>query len=110
METVKKYNGYSSFETWTLALWMNNDQGSYERYRELAREIREIQGRKAAEYLSKREVEVVALAEALREEFEEDSPVAQHISVYADLMNAALAEVDWHELASNLLDDITEES
>lgn len=109
MENEKTYNGWRNYETWLVALWMDNDQGSYESFRELAREIREIKGREPSKYLSKQEVDIATLADALRDEFDEASPVAEQSSVYADLMNAALSEVDWHEIAEHLLDEILED-
>jgi hypothetical protein len=109
MENDKKYNGHANHETWLVALSIDNDRGSYDFFRELAREVREAKGRKPSEYLSKREADANALAEALRDQFEEDSPVADHASVYADLMNAAFSEVDWHEIANSLLEEITED-
>jgi hypothetical protein len=104
------YQGYRSYETWAVALWMDNDQASYQHYRELAKEIREVKGRNPDDYLSKRETDAMALADALRGEFEEASPVADQASVYADLMNAALLEVDWFELANQLLEGLAEEA
>lgn len=109
MEKEKTYNGHANYETWLVALWMDNDRGSQDYYRELAHEVSNAKGRKPSEYLSKREVDASTLASALRDEFEEASPVAEHASVYADLMNAALSEVNWYELATSLLDEITEE-
>ena len=35
MEKEGTYNGYTNYETWAVALWMDNDQGSYAHYREL---------------------------------------------------------------------------
>ena len=43
------------------------------------------------------------LADALREFVGEFNPVADQSSVFADLMDDALGEVDWHELADSFL-------
>lgn len=110
MQSEKRYNGHANYETWLVAIWMDNDQGSYEFFREMARDVREDKDHTPSKHLSKREVEAYALAEALKNQFEEDSPVADHASVYADLMNAAFSEVNWHELARGLLDEIAEEA
>ena len=36
--TNKEYNGWYNWETWCVNLWMDNDQGSHEMWREVARE------------------------------------------------------------------------
>ena len=33
-----EYNGWYNYETWLVNLWMDNDQGSQEMWREHARE------------------------------------------------------------------------
>ena len=45
------------------------------------------------------------LADHLEDEFEEHSPITDS-SVYADLLSAALSEVNWQEIAKSLLEDI----
>ena len=45
----------------------------------------------------------ICIADALREFVDELSPVADQSSVFADLMDAALGEVDWHEIADSIL-------
>lgn len=109
MQNENRYNGHANYETWLVAIWIYNDQGSYEFFRDLAREVQSEIDRKPNEYLSKQESDANALAAALREQFEEESPVADQASVYADLMNAAFSEVDWHEIATGLLDELTEQ-
>jgi hypothetical protein len=107
MEQEKTCNGFANYETWVVSLWMSNDQGSYEFFRELARRIRDCDNMVTA-HLSKEENDAVALADALREEFEVGSPTRGESTVYADLMAAALCEVDWYEIAENLLNDIAD--
>ena len=34
--TNKEYNGWYNWETWSVNLWMDNDQGSHEMWREIA--------------------------------------------------------------------------
>ena len=29
MKTVKEYNGYKNYQTWNVALWLNNDESLY---------------------------------------------------------------------------------
>lgn len=37
--TKKEYNGWQNYETWNVALWLDNEQGSYNYWRERAEEI-----------------------------------------------------------------------
>ena len=35
------YNGWSNYETWNVALWLDNDEGSYNYWQDRTREIAE---------------------------------------------------------------------
>ena len=108
MQERKKYNGFANYETWAVSLWMGNDRENYERYRDLAGSVVTECAGDVQEFLSRKEAKALALAEVLQDDFHEFSPVRREASVYADLMNAALEEVDWYELAEDLLHDIGE--
>src|SRR5207237_6827289 len=99
----KGYNGWTNYETWNVALWIDNEQGSYNHRRELAREA--CVNAEAGRSFTRKESATQILAGLLKEWIEEGNPVAKQASVYADLVNAALSEVNWHELAENWLED-----
>lgn len=88
---MSSYNGWSNYETWVVKLWMDNESGSQDYWRE-----------EAAQYLDS-ECPRADLADALKGWHEENMPELH--GVYADLMNAALGSVDWHEIATNLLSE-----
>ncbi len=93
------YNGWPNYETWNVALWLSNDEGLYHRSREMAEE--------ATAY----DEPVFALADELREFVddlaEQTCPGSRSgASFVCDLLGAALSDVDWHEIASNLLSEI----
>lgn len=33
---TKGYNGWTNYETWCVSLWLDNDSGSYDHWRERA--------------------------------------------------------------------------
>jgi hypothetical protein len=92
---TKGYNGWSNYETWCVHLWLTNEEGSYRYWREEA-------GR---HWREGRENATETLAEQLKSELEEASPI-QEASLFSDLLNAALGEVDWFEVAVAFLEDV----
>ena len=94
--TKKEYNGWTNYETWLVKLWIDNEQGSQEYWQERAEDNvkRDEDG------------DIRALAEELKDQHEEMLPKLEGFA--ADLMNAALSEVDWHEIAGSLIDDYRE--
>lgn len=111
----KKYNGWTNYETWNVKLWMNNDQGSYEHYKELTAEVwKGARGGRPSTLESRKDIATHDLSDLLKDEFEEAwqeimEAAGKHIhmssSVWADLVGAALSEVNWREIAESLLED-----
>ena len=94
METTKTYNGWTNYETWSVGLYMNNDEGSYTYWKEQA----------------DGDLDVASLAAMIKEEHEDAIPESlDSIGFATDLLNAAMSEVDWHELASHILEAAEEE-
>ena len=103
----KKYNGWTNYETWAVALWMDNDRLSYQYWREATREARsEAPGCKqvtngiwdvdaAARFL---------IADWLKEDFGDKAPTSEP-TVYSDLLQASLESVNWQEIAEHLLEE-----
>ncbi len=106
--TGDTYNGWTNYETWATALWIDNEQGSYTASREMAREQLDA-AREDPEDLwdDERRQARYYLAAALSEEFEEAAPDLG-ASVWADLLGRALGRVDWTEIAENLIDEMAE--
>jgi hypothetical protein len=98
----KTYNGWTNYETWNVALWIDNDQSSYTYWREIAKEC--IEAAVASSYMTKDENAVARMAIKLKEEIVDNEGPDLGASMYMDLLNAALREVNWHEIAKHLID------
>jgi hypothetical protein len=101
MSATKTYNGWTNYETWAVKLWMDNEQGSHEAGRELAREAWRYA--RADRVCTRRERAQIDLAGHLKDEYEEAMPEVG--GVWGDLLRAAFSEVNWHEIAGAMLDD-----
>lgn len=100
----QKYNGWSNYETWTVSLWLGNDEATHNYWTDAAH--RSIRDSEANRYMTKREAAEIALADRLKDEVNAGNRV-QGASLYADLLNAALSEVNWHEIAKSMIEDIS---
>ena len=108
--TEKTYNGWSNYETWAVSLWLDNERTSYDYWREQAEQHRQkaptchqvLDGIWTAAEATK-----FNLADQLNEV--EDGVPLSEASMYTDLLNASLAEVNWHEIAEHLLADTVEQ-
>lgn len=99
----KQYNGWTNYETWLLALWIDNEQGSHGYWRERAAEI--LDESEGDKIFSKVDRAKLDLSKALKEEIEEANPV-QDNGFFCDLMTSALQSVNYYEIASNWIDEI----
>jgi hypothetical protein len=81
------YNGWTNYETWCVALWLSNEEGMYHTIRELVRDV-EDRGKAAG---------------AIRAYLEALNPLADQASVFADLINEALRQVNWLEVAESFI-------
>ncbi len=101
MTNDKRYNGWTNYETWNVKLWLGNDEGVYNYCRETAQEAWD--NTEASKHLTHSEEAATVLANSLKAMHEENMPEVE--GVYADLLNAALSEVDWYEIAQAIIED-----
>ena len=87
-----EYNGWYNYETWVVALWLQNDSGSCAYWEEVTNEV----------------YDVYELSQRIENEIEEDDPTANEASLYADLMSAAISECNFDEIAYHFWDDYRE--
>jgi hypothetical protein len=83
MSELTGYNGWSNYETWLVALWLNNDQASYSALEEL----------KAEDESDYRKAE--SLEELVRELYD-----FEPVGIVADLVNSAFGRVNWVEIVT----------
>jgi len=104
----ERYNGWKNYETWAVALWIDNEQSSYTHWREQAaehfKEVTERESQKAISMDQYRDARS-ALAWELRGAFEGESPLLDQATLYSDLLTAALERVNWYEVAEHLIDE-----
>jgi len=109
MSDDKRYNGWANYETWNVKLWLDNDQGSEEYWREAATECFEDAEAKAP--FTKSEVARRKLASMLEDSIDESAHEIlkagnAESSMFADILLASLHEVNWDEIADAFLEDV----
>ena len=98
---TKTYNGWTNYETWNVALWIDNDAGIKDYWRDRATNWLAISI--ADKIFTVKERATLDLADELKEEFIDGMPDLGP-STYTDLLNSALSEVNWHEIAKHLIE------
>ena len=101
------YNGHTNYETWCVALWLGYDEATYHTVRSMAANAKEAartDRRVAQGYWEAERAPLYLLAEALKELVDEAAPDLGQ-TLFSDLLNAALSEVDWQDVAEGFLED-----
>jgi hypothetical protein len=110
------YNGWTNYETWLLGLWIDNEESSSTYWNGRGREAFDSAAGSCSAYakftgreiFTQRERAAIALADDLKTDFEEAScnmleEAGHSASFWADLIGAALSEVNWREVAEHYL-------
>lgn len=101
---AERYNGWTNYATWSDALWIDNEQGSHNEWRERCQfALDEADGATLDE---RRHNAAVTIADHLRGEIEDANPLANQANLYGDLLAAATSEVNWYEIAQNWMTDM----
>lgn len=93
-----RVNGFASYETWLVGLWIDQEQGSQEFW--------QVEAQTALDNTPDRDEARVTLADQLREMHETPVERLGLTGMYADLMEASLGRVDWQDLAEHILGDV----
>lgn len=84
---TESYNGWTNWETWNCALWMDQDADYW---------LEELKNHR----------NVTSLAEAIKSSFEDMADEYYSCPGFlADLVNAGLREVNWTEIAEHFFND-----
>jgi len=95
-----EYKGFANWETWVVNLWIDNDQKLYEYYGNVARvEVSKNKGHPKSTAFQ--------LSLTLNEQFDTWMPAVE--GPYLDLLNGAMSEINWHQIARHLVERVEEE-
>ncbi|NEP17096.1 MAG: hypothetical protein F6J97_09325 [Leptolyngbya sp. SIO4C1] len=95
---VQMHQGWQNHETWVVADCIDKNPDTY-RYRNDLCDQAELMARRSDRAAESH------LAELLQTWIETNNPLADQSGLYAELLKAALAAVDWHEVAEVFLSD-----
>lgn len=102
------YQGWKNYETWVTALWIDNDENTYNYARSMACE-QVLAAPECSQVQSGiwtiDEAKRFNLADALKDYVENDLLPELDASLASDLLRAATSEIDWHEVADHYLED-----
>jgi len=92
----QKYNGYTNFETWSVGLEIDNDQGAFDHWQEVGLDF----------------IDPDELGDAIKEHYEYlKDELSNYIivpGVFDTLLGASLEKVNWRELGADALNTVAE--
>lgn len=108
--THSDYNGWWNYETWVVKLWLDNEQSNSEYWNQATLEAWQtaeetpsaVFRMTGTEPFTTAERAVYQLEKQLQLEHEEALPELE--GFVAGLLNAAMSEVNWHEIAQSLVE------
>lgn len=106
MATNEKYNGWTNYETWNWALWINNDQYSQEYWDDVAIDCLK---NFVSEYEWQTDEQAAITELSYRLQYDMDEQAEQLNIVtgpFSDILNAGLSRVNWYEIAESIIESV----
>lgn len=106
--TKKEYNGWYNYETWNIMLWIDNEQAWSEQVREMA--VAFLESLPTPEY---DQCEIQTFAEQLEAwATDPENGLFPEIPTgpASDALGLYQQEINWEEIAENLLDDTKDDA
>lgn len=102
------YQGWTNYETWNVSLWFDNDRGMYDYWQQWIVDCCDhLEPGELSEDMY--DVLVYDLQLAMKDFVDENNPLQDDSSMYADMLNAAISEVNWYEIAESYVDAYLDE-
>jgi hypothetical protein len=105
------YQGWANFNTWGVALILDNDEGVQRYFFERARELAEEAPERTETYWSEKEYVEYMLGKEIKDQVEhavdealEGIDIEFRRLMIAQLVQGALGEVDWYEIARHYIE------
>lgn len=98
--------GSANYETWCIHQWLKTDENLSRQCRELTAMAADAAVHSSLVFdgiWTTAEAARNLLADALRELVGEFNPLAEQVTPFADLIDTALGQIDWHEIADEFL-------
>jgi hypothetical protein len=120
MSTEDTYNGWKNYETWAVGMYLDGNYDGPGTYYAAIEAVRDaLTGdHPESEYWTVEQSQRYGVADRLKDfveeyvnphSYDDDHPDPQLHPLVADLLNAALFEVDWHELADAWITNVSEQ-
>lgn len=98
----KEYSGWSNYETWNYALWLNNDQGSQDYWTERSREALSDEG-------GDRDDAAGVVADLMEAEADEMAEALGATGFLGDILTAAVREINFREVAEAFVSEVADD-
>ena len=104
-----KYNGWTNYETWNCALWMDNNEFDQDFWTNQAQEAYD--NAEAEKSFTRAERATLDLADTMKANFEDQAEqwMPDQASMFADFINSSLPSVNWYEIAAHYVDSIEQD-